>query len=466
MWETFLSPDNLTYMLKGAGASLALALGALIFGVMIGVVMAAMKLSKSKVLNVIGSVYVEILRGTPMLLQVLFFYLGVPVLYQMIAGTRLRVDPYVVGLIAMSLNSGAYQTELIRSGIQGVDKGQWEACETLGISYVTMMKEVILPQAFKRIIPPMVSEFITLIKDSSLISCIGAAELAACRYFEPELYEAIVSPVRHAAGVAVDTGRAGLNAAAQFCRDTADAAGQLNQNEADGLSRFAEETAERWAELTAPKDHLEKYRPPSQEDPAVPTPSPITELRREGDRELLTGGSVDIVYYCQSAPQWADQPYGTDTIGPYGCGPTVMAMAVASLTDEAADPVSMAAWAVSNGHWARKGGSRHSIIQGAAAGFGIEAQPFPSREAADVRDALRQGKLLVALVGPGHFTKGGHFIVLRGVTLSGKILVADPNSQERSLMEWEPELILEELSRSTSDGAPLWVISQNPPYSG
>ena len=177
MWETSLSPDNLTYMLKGAGASLALALGALIFGVMIGVVMAAMKLSKSKVLNVIGSVYVEILRGTPMLLQVLFFYLGVPVLYQMIAGTRLRVDPYVVGLIAMSLNSGAYQTELIRSGIQGVDKGQWEACETLGISYVTMMKEVILPQAFKRIIPPMVSEFITLIKDSSLISCIGAAEL-------------------------------------------------------------------------------------------------------------------------------------------------------------------------------------------------------------------------------------------------------------------------------------------------
>lgn len=177
MWETFLSSDNLTYMLKGAGASLALALGALIFGVMIGIVMAAMKLSKSKILNIIGSVYVEILRGTPMLLQVLFFYLGVPVIYQMITGTRMRVDPYVVGLIAMSLNSGAYQTELIRSGIQGVDKGQWEACQTLGISYVTMMKEVILPQAFKRIIPPMVSEFITLIKDSSLISCIGAAEL-------------------------------------------------------------------------------------------------------------------------------------------------------------------------------------------------------------------------------------------------------------------------------------------------
>lgn len=177
MWATFLSADNLTYMLKGAGASLALALGALVFGVIIGILMAAMKLSKSRILNIIANIYVEILRGTPMLLQVLFFYLGVPVIFQMITGTRLRVDPYVVGLIAMSLNSGAYQTELIRSGIQGVDKGQWEACETLGISYFTMMKEVILPQAFKRIIPPMVSEFITLIKDSSLISCIGAAEL-------------------------------------------------------------------------------------------------------------------------------------------------------------------------------------------------------------------------------------------------------------------------------------------------
>ena len=114
---------------------------------------------------------------TPMLLQILFFYLGVPVLYQRITGTRMSADPYLVGLLSLSFNSGAYQTELIRSGIQGVDKGQWEACETLGISYGTMMKEIILPQAFRHIIPPLVSEFITLIKDSSLISNIGALEL-------------------------------------------------------------------------------------------------------------------------------------------------------------------------------------------------------------------------------------------------------------------------------------------------
>ena len=80
-------------------------------------------------------------------------------------------------MIALSINSGAYQTELLRSGINGVDKGQWEACETLGLSSWKTMKLVILPQAFKRVVPPLISEFITLIKDSSLISCIGAVEL-------------------------------------------------------------------------------------------------------------------------------------------------------------------------------------------------------------------------------------------------------------------------------------------------
>ena len=169
--------ENLLFMLRGAGVSLMLALGAVAIGCVIGILFAAAKLSGSKVLRFIGNVYVEIFRGTPMLLQVLFFYLGVPVLYQRITGTRMSADPYLVGLIALSCNSGAYQTELIRSGIQSVDKGQWEAGETLGIPYPVMMKEIILPQAFKLIIPPLVSEFITLIKDSSLISNIGALEL-------------------------------------------------------------------------------------------------------------------------------------------------------------------------------------------------------------------------------------------------------------------------------------------------
>jgi His/Glu/Gln/Arg/opine family amino acid ABC transporter permease subunit len=175
--STFLTAGNLTFMLKGAGMSLLLALGGVFFGALLGILNSAMKLSRSRILHIIAGIYVELFRGTPMLLQVLFFYLGVPVIYQSVTGMRMSANPYLVGLVALSLNSGAYQTELFRSGIQGVDKGQWEACEVLGIGYGTMMKEIILPQAFKRIVPPLVSEFITLIKDSSLISNIGALEL-------------------------------------------------------------------------------------------------------------------------------------------------------------------------------------------------------------------------------------------------------------------------------------------------
>ena len=173
----FLTAENILFMLKGACYSLLLALGAVFFGCLIGIVCAAAKLSRSKVLRILSNIYVEVIRGTPMLLQILFFFLGIPVIFQNITGVRMNTNPYVIGLIALSLNSGAYQTELIRSGIQSVDKGQWEACETLGIDYAVAMKQVILPQAFKMIIPPLVSEFITLIKDSSLISNIGALEL-------------------------------------------------------------------------------------------------------------------------------------------------------------------------------------------------------------------------------------------------------------------------------------------------
>ncbi len=190
-----LTTANLLFMLKGALYSLLLALGGIAFGAVIGVIMAICKMSRHKIARIIGNVYVEIFRGTPMLLQILFFYLGVPVIYQRITGTRMSADPYIVGLIALSFNSGAYQTELIRSGINGVDKGQFEACETLGISYGTMMKEIILPQAFKNIVPPLVSEFITLIKDSSLISNIGAVELLYASQILGKKYYNYLDPI-------------------------------------------------------------------------------------------------------------------------------------------------------------------------------------------------------------------------------------------------------------------------------
>ena len=146
----FCTADNLIFLLQGAGKSLLLAACALFFGLILGVLGAAAKISKHKILRLIGNVYVELIRGTPMLLQILFLYIAFPLLMRSITGERFIPDPYVCGAIAMSINSGAYSTELIRSGIMGVDKGQWEACEVLGLNYTQTMKLIILPQAFKR----------------------------------------------------------------------------------------------------------------------------------------------------------------------------------------------------------------------------------------------------------------------------------------------------------------------------
>ena len=299
------------------------------------------------------------------------------------------------------------------------------------------------------------------------VLCIGAAELIFCRYFEPEIYESIVAPARHAAAVVADTGRAGLNAAGQFLQSAGSAAGRFFQGVGKGVGDFAAWTGEQatalWEDLTTPKATPE---PPSTPEPCyepvssavIPTQKPVTELLEVDGKQILTGGSLDVTYFCQADEQWADQPYGTDTIGPYGCGPTAMAMAVASMTDTETDPAVMAAWAAEHGYWARRSGSYHSIVLGTARSFGITAASFPSRDADDLLDALSQGKILIALMGPGHFTRGGHFIMLRGVTMSGLVLVADPNSLERSLTAWEPQLILDELSSSRANGGPLWAL--------
>mgnify|MGYP002510114716 CR=1 FL=1 len=285
--------------------------------------------------------------------------------------------------------------------------------------------------------------------------CIGAAELVACRYFAPESYERIVAPVRQTAAAVADAGRAGLDAVGRFCRDTAGLAGQAIQSAARQVAGF-------WEELTAPPPppEPEPEQTPLPEDSQPPaTEPPLTEMLEQDGKQLLTGGTITVTYFCQSDEAWAEQPYGTDTIGPYGCGPTAMAMAVASMTDTDTDPAKMAAWAVEHGYWARRSGSYHSIVQGIAQDFGLEAEAFTGRTPDALRRALRSKDMLVALMGKGHFTTGGHFILIRGVTLSGDVLVADPNSPERSLQTWDPQLILDELSSARDHGAPLWILS-------
>lgn len=290
------------------------------------------------------------------------------------------------------------------------------------------------------------------------VLCVGIVELAACSFYAPALYEQITAPARR-----------GAQAAAQVCLRTASAVSEASDRAHRLVSRriaaAGAQASALWTRLTTPPaEELPEQDSQLAGDPALTGSAPeadpaVTELNAINGQEILTGGTIPIVYFNQGGERWAEQPYGTDDIGRYGCGPTAMAMVVSSMTETDTDPLQMAQLAVSLGYWARRGGSYLSIVEGLAAESGLTASPLRERTPDALIAALMDGNLLVALMGPGHFTKGGHFIVLRGATLSGSILVADPNSPERSLMEWEPELILEELSSSTSDGAPLWVIS-------
>ena len=190
---------NILYLAKGALLSIGIAALSLLFGLILGTLGATGKRSKHALPRDIANVYVTIIRGTPLLLQILIIFSVIPSMYTAITGKILRIDPLLIGVLAMSINSGAYQTELIRSGVNAVDKGQWEACETLGLSNWKTLKLVILPQAFKRIVPPLISEFITLIKDSSLISCIGAVELLKGAQIIGAQYFEVMSPYMLAA---------------------------------------------------------------------------------------------------------------------------------------------------------------------------------------------------------------------------------------------------------------------------
>lgn len=187
--------------------------------------------------------------------------------------------------------------------------------------------------------------------------------------------------------------------------------------------------------------------------------SEFTDLGVSYEGIVFTDGETQVVYYNQMDERWKDLPYGTDDIGHYACGPTSMAIVVSSLTDETVDPPHMAQWAYENGHWCSKSGSYHSVVPGAAEAWGLSCEPCSRDDPQKLVDALSSGKLVVAIMGPGHFTRSGHFIVLRGVTSEGKILVADPFSYSRSDEEWDLSIFLEEASRYAANRSPFWIIS-------
>lgn len=159
-----------SYFLTGIGYTLIITIFSVLIGIILGMILALMRLSQNKLLHWIAVCYIEFIRGTPQMVQILFVYFGVGYLIS-------NLSALVAGIIAIGLNSGAYVAEDIRSGINSVAKGQTEAARSLGLSQRKTYRYVVIPQAIKNIWPALGNEFITLLKDSSLVSVIGVAEL-------------------------------------------------------------------------------------------------------------------------------------------------------------------------------------------------------------------------------------------------------------------------------------------------
>lgn len=286
------------------------------------------------------------------------------------------------------------------------------------------------------------------------VLCVGGVELWVCSYRAPDVYESITAPVRSAVR---RLGELGEQAWSGLCQTAGTVYSNASAQVREALRRLEES---REPELPDQEIQLVDDQAVTPA-PRAPAPYTVTALNIRDGQAYLTGGAQEFFYYNQTDEIWADQLYGSDRLGGYGCGPAAMAMVVSSLTGSAIDPVQMAQHCVDHGYWARKHGSYWSVVPGVAEDFGLTCTSLPPEETDldDVSQYLFSGSLIVALIGPGHFTNGGHFIVLRGSTLDGSILVADSASEERSLTTWDLDLILEELPAARNSGGPLWAVS-------
>lgn len=173
MWQ------SLPALLLGALMTLFLTIIAVFNGIVIGTFMGIARVIHNKTINILSSIYVDFIRGTPLLVQIFMIHFGFPPLLGNLfnQGQPFPINPFISALLALSINSGAYVAEIVRAGIQSIDPGQMEAARSLGMTYSQAMRYIILPQALKRVIPPLGNEFIAMLKDSSLVSVIGMEEL-------------------------------------------------------------------------------------------------------------------------------------------------------------------------------------------------------------------------------------------------------------------------------------------------
>jgi His/Glu/Gln/Arg/opine family amino acid ABC transporter permease subunit len=185
---------SLPFILEGVVVTLKFTFMSLLCGLPLGVLLALAKISHRKILRGMAEVYTSIFRGTPLLVQLFIFYFAAPQL------TGYAISTFEAGVLTFSLNSAAYSSEIIRAGIQAIERGQWDAAQVLGLSYRQTLFTIILPQAVQNILPALVNEIVDLLKESALISTLGEADLlrrsqivASEKYlfFEPLLVAAV-----------------------------------------------------------------------------------------------------------------------------------------------------------------------------------------------------------------------------------------------------------------------------------
>ena len=203
VWNSLLNEslgyvaDAIPTLLLGATTTFQLTLYSVVLGLALGTLIGIARLSTFKPLSILARIYVDFFRGTPLLVQLFMIYFGIPGLTSSL-GIAFRFNRWSAAVLALTLNSAAYIAEIMRAGIQSIEPGQWEAAESMGLGTLQTMRYVVFPQAFRRMIPPLGNEFITLLKDTSLVAIIGFEELfrrgqlvVAVNYRSFEIYGAV-----------------------------------------------------------------------------------------------------------------------------------------------------------------------------------------------------------------------------------------------------------------------------------
>ena len=175
---------------------------------------------------------------------------------------------------------------------------------------------------------------------------------------------------------------------------------------------------------------------------------------------ILNSSLGPITYYNQNDIRWYQHLYGgEDALSIYGCGPTTLACLVSSFIDPQITPDKMADWAAENGFWASRNGSYHTIIPEGLSSFGFQVASIKNPSKQTILSSLNSNHILVALMGKGHFTEEGHFILILGTTKNGKLHIADVNSYDNTKKTWNIKTIIKELKMTASAGGPLWEVS-------